>query len=394
VRYAPDNLDTKNTILNGSAVLRAGIDTPTRQWGDGDAISESTPSKQRTFSYVYNPPGPAGGEAPTVAPFLVGPRYCISQPPDTPKIRYVKKLPDIERENPCSNWRTVRGTCPHGAERWVYIRCKRRDCDGCSAVRKWKVASRISDGIRRIGVQNCAFVVLTYADDSSDDPDFKEKAVKLENSFVKWVRKFQKNQGIPRVEYAKTWELQPGTKRIHTNIVFGPWKKIPWQFMLRRWGSRMSITWVKEDQSIAREATKALSPDGLSSYMAKLEQMVTAEWKRAVSFSRGWPKVERFDEPERIGEIKWDPEWKLGLGDLARFQVAIANGWWGETSPGSGEFISLIEQELCDCFEYKEIDYDGGGFRAPPARKGAVPTDINFDNLTEVQRRELENILE
>ena len=125
--------------------------------------------------------------------------------------------------------------------------------------------------------------------------------------------------------------------------------------------------------------------------MAKLEQMVTAEWGRAVSYSRGWPKIERFDEPERIGDIKWVPEWLLGAGDLARFQVAIANGWWEETTKGSGEFVSSIDPELCECFEYKEIDY-GGGFRAPPTAIGAVPTDINGDRLTDIQRRVLEDI--
>ena len=385
--YAPVNHTIQDTTVHRSAVWGAGIDNPTRQRGDGDAPSSSKPPKPRTFSYSYDPPPPSGGAAPAVAPFLV-PRYCVTQQPVTQNIRYVRKLPEVERGNPCSNWRTVRGTCTHGTERWVYIRCKRRDCDGCSAVRKWKVASRIANGIRRFGSENCAFVVLTHTDKSAADPAFKDKAVKMENSLVRWIRNFQKRQGIPQVEYAKTWELQ---KRgaIHTNFIFGPWKNIPFEFIKHRWGSRLSIEWVKEDQSIAREAAKALSPDGLGSYMAKLEQMVTAEWGRAVSFSRGWPKIERFDEPERIGDIKWDPDWKLGLGDLARFQVAIANGWWEETTRGSGEFVSAIDPELCDCFEYKEIDY-GGGFRAPPPSKH--PVDIDFDRLTDIQRRVLEDI--
>jgi len=390
VRYALDNLDNKYTTVNGSAVLGAGIDNPSRRWGSGDAMSESKPPKPRTLSYVYNPPAPVGGGAPTGASFLV-PRYCITQQSLTPNIRNVSKLPEIERANPCSDWRSVRGTCTHGTERWVYIRCKRRDCDGCSAVRKWKVASRIANGIRRLGAANCAFMVLTYSQKEASHPAFKDRAVKLENSLVRWIRNIQKAHGIPHVEYAKTWELQ---KRgaIHTNFIFGPWRNIPHDWIKKRWGSRLSVEWVKEDQSIAREAAKALSPDGLGSYMAKLEQMVTANWGRAVSFSRGWPKIERFDEPERIGEIKWDPEWKLGLGDLARFEVAIANGWWGETSPGSGEFVSLIDHEICDCFDYKELDYSRS-LRAPPTIIGAIPTDINYSHLSDIQQRELENIL-
>jgi len=387
VVYSPVNHTIQNNILDGSAVLGAGIDNPDRQRGDGEATSQSKPPKQRTFSYSYDASVATGGAAPAGDSFLV-PSHCITQQPVTPNIRYVRKLPEVERGNPCSNWRTVRGTCGHGTERWVYIRCKRRDCDGCSAVRKWKVASRIANGIRRFGAGNCAIVVLTYDNIEATHPAFKDKAVKQENSLVRWIRNIQKKQGIPHVEYAKTWELQ---KRgaIHTNFIFGPWKHIPFEFIKRRWGARLSIEWVKEDQSIAREAAKALSPDGLGSYMAKLEQMVTAEWGRAVSFSKGWPKIERFDEPERIGEIKWDPEWKLGPGDLARFQVALANGWWEETTRGSGEFVSGIDPELCDCFEYKEIDY-GGGFRAPPPSKD--PVDIDFDRLTDIQRRVLEDI--
>ena len=386
---APVNPVNKHNIDDGSAVRRAGIDTPTRQRGDGDATSSSKPSELRTFSYSYDPPEPSGGVAPAVPSFLVS-RHCITQQRVTPNIRYVNKLPDVERGNPCSNWRSVRGTCSHGTERWVYIRCKRRDCDGCSAVRKWKVASRIANGIRRFGAENCSFGVFTYAHESATDPAFKDRAVKMENSLVRWIRNIQKKQGIPQVEYAKTWELQ---KRgaIHTNFVFGPWKHIPHSWIKRRWGSRVSIEWVKEDSSIAREAAKALSPDGLGSYMAKLEQMLTAEWGRAVSFSKGWPKIEPFDEPERIGDIKWDPEWVLGPGELARFQVAIANGWWEETAKGSGEFVSAIDPELCDCFEYKEIDY-GGGFRAPPTIIGADPSDVDVDRLTDLQRRVLQDL--
>jgi len=68
VRYALDNLTIKNTIVNGSAVLRAGIDTPSRQWGEGDAMSESKPSKPRTFSFVYNPQ-PQNGSPKAPSPY-------------------------------------------------------------------------------------------------------------------------------------------------------------------------------------------------------------------------------------------------------------------------------------------------------------------------------------
>ena len=52
---APVN-PNKHNIDDGSAVRRAGIDTPTRQRGDGDATSSSKPSELRTFSYSPKKP--------------------------------------------------------------------------------------------------------------------------------------------------------------------------------------------------------------------------------------------------------------------------------------------------------------------------------------------------
>jgi len=142
---------------------------------------------------------------------------------------------DVDRKHPCDNWRSIRGSCTHASTRWLYVRCKRRDCVGCSKVRQWKHASRIANGVRTIGVQRCAWLVLTYADPRSADPEFKAEAVKLENSFIRWLRAEQKKLGNDKMEYAKTWEIQPRSKRLHTNLVVGPWIKMDQEEVSKRW---------------------------------------------------------------------------------------------------------------------------------------------------------------
>lgn len=296
----------------------------------------------------FLPPKGRRGAAP---PFLVETLHKSAHQQD----KTVTTARDIDKNLPCESWRSIRGSCSHGSVRWLYVRCKRRDCSGCSKVKQWHYASRIASGIREIGVERCAFIVLTYADSKATDADFKSQAVKQENSFVRWMRSEQKKLGnTSRLEYAKTWELTK-SGRLHTNLVVGPWFKIDMKRFRDRWGSRASLEWVKNDQAIAREATKAHSPDGLSTYLTKIEQMVPAAWYRAISFSRGFPKLPVEPPPKRVGEILWESERDLEPGALAAWQYEKANGWWLEVGRG-GEFVDLVKREGCDCFLLIEPD--------------------------------------
>jgi len=329
------------------------------------------------------------GEAP---PFLVGNLHKSAELPNFAQVREGISRPenaqDVDRKHPCDNWRSIRGSCSHASTRWLYVRCKRRDCAGCSKVRQWKHASRIANGVRTIGVDRCAFIVLTYKEDEAVNPEFKPEAVKRENSFIRWLRSEQKKLGNDHMEYAKTWEI---TKkgRLHTNLIVGPWvydkpegRYIDIDDIRARWGARVSISIVQDDAAIAREATKAQSPDGLSTYLTKIEQMVPDDWHRAISFSKNFPKLTVLDPPERVGKIKWESERDLEGGALAAFLHEKGLGWWIETEKGSGEFYDGVRDETCSCFDWKEPEVPVESYYRP-----AEPLDL--DPRSEIEARQL-----
>ncbi len=322
-------------------------------------------------------------------PFLVEYLHKSAELPNFAQVSESVSQPEtaqeVDRKHPCDNWRSIRGSCAHASTRWLYVRCKRRDCAGCSKVRQWKHASRIANGVRTIGVQRCAFMVLTYGDPRSADPEYKPEAVKLENSFIRWLRAEQKKLGNDRMEYAKTWEIQPRSQRLHTNLIVGPWIKLDIDRIRERWGSRISISWVKDDQAISREATKAQSPDGLSAYLTKIEQMVPDDWHRAISFSKNFPKLRALDPPERVGEIRWESERDLEPGALAAFLHEKGQGWWIETEKGSGEFYDGVKDERCRCFDWKEPEVAVESYYRPPEGSDLSPaSEIEARQLVEL----------
>lgn len=293
---------------------------------------------------------------------------------------------DVDKKYPCEQWRSIRGICSHGSRRWLYVRCKRRDCAGCSKVRQWQHASRIANGIRSLGP--CAFIVLTYADARSAHPEFKEEAVKLENSFIRWLRSEQKKLGNNRMEYAKTWEIQPKSQRLHTNIVVGHWLKMDQKEIAARWqksgiGGWITVEWIRDDEAVSREATKAQSPDGLGTYLTKVEQMVPEDWHRAISFSKYFPKLTVEAAPERMGEIKWESERDFGPGELMAYRHEKSLGWWLETEKGSGEFYDVAKPEDCSCFDWKPKDIPITDYSFPEIKKP------DFDPQSEIEARQL-----
>jgi hypothetical protein len=150
-----------------------------------------------------------------------------------------------------------------------------------------------------------------------------------------------------------------------------------------RWGSRLSISWVKDDQAVSWEATKAQSPDGLSTYLTKIEQMVPENWHRAISFSKGYPKLTVVDSPERVGEIRWESERDLEGGALAAFLHEKALGWWIETEKGSGEFYDGVRDETCSCFNWKEPEVAVESYYHPPGELE------DLDPMSEIEARQL-----
>tara|TARA_R110002012_G_scaffold152322_1_gene312269 strand:+ start:348 stop:956 length:609 start_codon:yes stop_codon:yes gene_type:complete len=196
----------------------------------------------------------------------------------------------------------------------------------------------------------------------------------------------QKSLGNDRMEYAKTWEIQPKSQRLHTNLIVGPWKKFDINLIRERWGSRVSIGWVKDDVSVAHEATKAQSPDGLSVYLTKIEQMVPEDWHRAISYSKGYPKLTVEEPPERVGDIRWESERQLEKAEIMAFHHERALGWWIETEDGSGEFYDAAQPETCDCFNFKRPDIPDENFCRPYTSETELPEDSAF---SEIALREL-----
>jgi len=272
----------------------------------------------------------------------------------------------------CPDSRWVVGTCDaHGQVRWVLAPCKRRTCEVCGPAGRYRIAKRIAWGVREMPCRDCghkvdgcwahgerkgvpfcvckgmrlsaAWMVLTFADEFAENPDWKPAAVKKLGKFITWLRE---KKGMPELQYVATYELtQRG--RLHINLVLGPWKEIPQGELQRRWGARVSVAWVRDDNAIGRETAKAYSPESLGKYLAKLKQSVPEDWGRRVSYSKQWPKLP--DGCKRLGVIAWVQEWKLKSSELAAFEFAKERGWWQEVR--IGEWSSTLRPPSCDCFD-------------------------------------------
>jgi len=272
----------------------------------------------------------------------------------------------------CPDSRLVRGTCDeHGQERWVLAPCKRRTCEVCGPNGRYQIAKRIAWGVREMPCRDCGhkvdgcwghgqrrgvvdcrckrmrlsavWQVLTFDTESAEESEWKPKAVDKLGKYVAWLRK---KKGMPDLQYAATYELtQRG--RLHINLVAGPWVEVPQAELQDRWGARVWVEWVRDDQAIGRETAKAYSPESLGKYLSKLKQSVPEEWGRRVSFSQKWPKLPK--ECKRRGPITWVQEWALKPSELAAFEFEKERGWWQEVR--IGEWGSALRPPSCDCFD-------------------------------------------
>jgi len=348
----------------------------------------------------------------------------------------------------CSRATWKQGSCDHKT-RMVAVPCKARDCPECGPVGRYKIAERIAYGVRQspcrkcrhgmgecwghvgdvaaviltgagTGLKGCgcrhyqpaaAWLVLTYADASAEDSEFKPEAIRDVENYVGWLRqrvrptainhrtqlrvckdrstgelvlkrdisgrciplKTSWDWGKTELHYAATYEL---TKRgrLHINLITWPWAPIPQAELQAKWGSRVWIEWVNDDEPIGIETAKAYSPESLGNYLIKLEQSVGEEWGRRVSFDNGWPKVPKEPGVVRAGAIGWRREWEMSPGELANFLREKAGGVWQEITRGEWEIPG--HGAACVCFDW--IDAPTGpdlGLTVWVDSKGALRSD-------------------
>ena len=283
------------------------------------------------------------------------------------------QLPDPENPDPkyCPYSRWVKGSCDaHGQYRWINAPCKRRTCSMCGPKGRYRIAQRIAHGIRQLPCRSCghgladcwghgrsmghlgcgckgmvisaAWLVLTFAEEEAEAVEWKPKAVKRVGKFIAWLRKTQ-----PDIQYVATYELT-ARGRLHVNLIVGPWRAVLQSELQDRWGARLSVEWVRDDEKIARETAKSYSPESLGKYMAKLKQSVPEEWGRRVSYSNKWPKLPK---GKRLGVIRWAHEWQMEPVEFRTFEFENDRGWWREVSVGEW---ACYYQPVCDCFDYVE----------------------------------------
>jgi len=247
----------------------------------------------------------------------------------------------------CPNPKWTRGVCDtHGNIRHYERPCSRRDCDVCGPQGRLGIAQRIAWGVRLFGARNCAWITLTFDTEMAEESWWKPRATRRVANFVRWLRQ---KRGMPGLTYSITYEL---TKRgrLHINLIVGghtinngKWKYVPQKLLQERWGARVWVSRVIDTSefSLGVEVAKAYSPEGLASYLSKLEQAVPAEWGRRVSFSKGWPQLPS-EVNELVGVIHWSP-------------ITDADGWGERRDRGGAELrpgvwaVGSVKPH-CDCF--------------------------------------------
>lgn len=235
----------------------------------------------------------------------------------------------------CTQARFVKGVCAeHGNVHWLLVPCKRRDCDTCGPVGRYRIAQRIALGVRELWP--AAWMVLTFREDVT-----KEQAVRKLATFVKWIRMQPRTS---KLEYVATYEYT-AKGRIHINLIMAPWIPIRQRTLQAQWGARLWVEWVRSDQAVGSEAAGAYNPEALGGYLSKLEQAVPEG--RRVSYSKGWPKLPK--PPETDHEVKWT---QLSIEEQVDVAQLNRLGWLEEIKPGHFRLVSKLRDiPPCECFE-------------------------------------------
>ena len=228
----------------------------------------------------------------------------------------------------------LRGVCKAGHDKPVYLKvpCKRRSCEVCGPIGRYRIAQRIAYGVRQLWP--AALQVLTFERDVTK--------VEAGRRLARYVRRLR--EGNPGLEYAATYELTE-KGRLHINLLVARWRHVPQAILEKWWGARLWVSWVKDEGAAGRESAKSYSPESLAAYMNKLSQVV--QEGRRVSYSKGWPKL---PEPEELEGVTWE---KLEAGEVVHVELLVRQGWLREVRPGMFMWAGdKLEPEPCACFEH------------------------------------------
>ena len=185
-------------------------------------------------------------------------------------------------------WTRVR--CDHGSEVWIPNRC--RHCDGCSAAYRRRVRRRVRDGL--VTGENPAFMTLTSLPGTS-----VEAMMSAWNRFRGWLKR-----RVPGVEYAAVKEFGDKTGMLHLHIAL-----LGWGFVEQR---EISAAWKRASRGAYIVDVRRLDdgdPDRVATYVAKYvaKAIGRRDVKKAVTYSRGWPRILRESDWTFADETKDGP---------------------------------------------------------------------------------------
>lgn len=291
-------------------------------------------------SHFWNPPAPS--ESPE-SPKDPG-ASLVSIPSNSAK---PKPKPCLKTECPAARW--VKGLCEeHRQVHWLLVPCHHRTCETCGPIGRYRIAQRIALGVRQLWP--ASWHTLTFRQDID-----KKAAVRHLATYVKYLRT---TPGNSTMQYVATYEL---TKkgRLHINLICAPWTYVPQRQLSDKWGARLWVEKVLDNDKMGVEAAAAYNPEALGGYLAKLEQAVPTD--RRVSYSRGWPKLP--DNSHLKHKIRWvamTSEEQISAWHLLR------DGHFEELMPGEYRIRpTLRDVTPCDCFHF-QLPLNDLGTDPPP----------------------------
>lgn len=207
-----------------------------------------------------------GGRAGAAAPSLDA--YALSH----------QSTPNIRCENP-KGW--YRLQCVHGSICYIPLRCKR--CQPCRNWKRGKNIAKVHAGLR--GQSNIAFVTLTSLP-GADWPFLMKRWSQL----VAWLRR-----RMPSLQYACAKEEGPRSGMKHLHIA-----AINWDFLPQ---AELSSQWAKYTGAPVVDVRRTES-DRVASYIAKHFAKTVPVSRKAMSFSKHWPR-EPHTPPTVVASFAW-----------------------------------------------------------------------------------------
>lgn len=212
---------------------------------------------------AHEPPGRRAGAA---APSLDA--YALSH----------QSTPEIRCQNP-KGW--YRLQCVHGSICYIPLRCKK--CQPCRNWKRGKNIAKVHAGLR--GQTDIAFVTLTSLP-GTDWPFLMKRWSQL----VAWLRR-----RMPSLQYACAKEEGPQSGMKHLHIAAINWAYLP--------QANLSSQWAKYTGAYVVDVRRSES-DRVASYIAKHFAKTVPVSRKAMSFSKGWPR-EPHTPPTVVASFAW-----------------------------------------------------------------------------------------